>query len=65
MTNDRQVINRWYATIALVRDLSLDPRLTGLASGYAEKAALELEKLSQEGICDKPAEDTKDEAKPS
>lgn len=54
MKEATEVIARWNATIALVRDLSIDARLTGLASGFAERAAIELEKISLQGIAKEP-----------
>jgi hypothetical protein len=56
MKSKHQITERWNSTIALVRDLSRDARLTGLASGYAESAAKEMEKITQHGISGSPAE---------
>lgn len=42
--------DKWNAEIMGLRNLAKDIRLTGLASGYAERAYLELEKISQEVV---------------
>lgn len=44
------VLRHWYKVIYEINKLAKDSRLTGLASGYAARAAQEMGKISREGI---------------